>query len=151
MTDPMSASESFRATAESLGMSPEFIAQGIAQLDGVADRLDAPAREKEGYMPLPQLQYRTQEHPTIKRLERQAMQFAHAASTATNQSARNMLTMQQSFITVLAKLGQRPDMWDEIAEQMIPVNVEMLAGVVSAGVAKLPPAVVVDSEVVDDA
>lgn len=135
----------WRRVAQGLGMTEEHIQAGLVELELAERRYSERVAES--------LPHRTQQHPTIARLERQAKQYAHAASTATTQSARNMLSMQGSFITVIAKLGQQPEEWDTMAEQMIEVNVEMLADVIAAGVAKLPPAVhvpdIVDAPVVD--
>lgn len=80
------------------------------------------------------------EDPLIKRLSRQARQYAHAVETATTDNARNLLRQQHTLITAMVTLGLQPDRWEDMAKQLIPLNVEMLASVISAGYAKLPPA-----------
>jgi hypothetical protein len=83
---------------------------------------------------------RTQYDPVVKRLMRQARQYDHARNHATNETASNLLSMQYNFIVAITELGMHPEKWDLIAAQLIEVNVEMLAQVVAAGVAPLPPA-----------
>ena len=115
-----------------------------AEVDATFDRTEKRAEDRQipNFSALDGPTSRTSEHPLVKRLRRQAMQLNYAADSATNNTAANMLRQQAAFVSAMATLGERPDLWDDMAEQMIPVNVDMLATVVAAGYAKLPPATV---------
>lgn len=128
--EDLTPSEKFLEIARSLGLSEGEIHEGLADMHARRER-DAAAAGPSS---------RTTEHPLIKRLARQARQYDHAANTATTETARNLLRQQHTLITMLCTLGLHPEKWDEMASTLIPLNVEMLASVISAGYAQLPPA-----------
>lgn len=86
----------------------------------------------------------TNTHPLFLRLARQARQLDHARNTMTEQNLERVGPLVEAMYTttvMIAQLGVKPaEQWESFAESLIETNVELVAKLVSAGLAKLPPA-----------
>lgn len=112
------------AVAKSLNLTPEQMEEGLRNIDAAQARLQAAEARAA----------------LVRRLQRQGRQFDHAANTATTEVAKDFLRQQHTFIRVIATLGTTPASWEDLAKDLVEVNVEMLATFVAGGLASLPPA-----------
>lgn len=129
--------QAMKAGSLSLKFSP-------AEMDEVAQiGLQAVADAAASEAPLQVVSIVPEQHPLMLVVQRQARQLDHISNALSEDDKKrfeSILHSQWNFSVVFAKLGGDPSLWESFAEILIPMNQQLIDGLVLEGYATLPPA-----------